>query len=87
MLTDFFSPDLIESCRQTIFTAIGTVLDLFKPYIIAGIVSSILFFIIKVVAKYFYQVSGYSSREAKKKSKQLCDGINVVSSLYDVYKK
>lgn len=87
MLSELSTPEFIENCRQVLISSIGTGINLFKPYIIAGLVSSSLFFIIKKVANYFYLISGYTSREAKKKSKQLCDGINVVSNLYDVYKK
>lgn len=87
MLSQFMTPDLIESCSQSFTTHIGIVFDLFRPYFIPAIISGILFFAEKRAAKYFYLFLGFSPREAKKKSKQICDGINAVESLYDVYKK
>lgn len=87
MASVFITPELIEACRQALMSAGGIVFNLFKPYITTAIISSIIFLVLRKVVNFCYLISGNSSCKAKKKSKQLCDGINAVSSLYDIYKK
>lgn len=89
MASDFFNQELIDACTQSVISSLLSLFTPLLPWLVGLIAVCVIFRTIKlIVQKMIFElsiVSGYSTRDAKKRAKFAGNLVDLISAFNDIY--
>lgn len=89
MLFDLFSPEMVDACTKNVIISLITVFAPLMPVLIGIIATGVIVKTIKFIAKKMTFelsiVTGYSTRDAKKRAKFAGNIVDLLSAFKDLF--